>query len=41
MGFVMMFMGPDLSIKFPYYIEKEHGTKELESWYLHEPDDSE
>ena len=30
-----------LSIELPYYIEEEYGSHEFESWYLHEPDNSE
>ena len=34
-------MSSDLTIELPYDIEKENSSEEFESWYLHEPDDSE
>jgi hypothetical protein len=37
----MVLVRSDLSIELPYYIEEEDRTEELESWYLHEPDNSE
>ena len=36
-----MLVGSDLSVELPYYIEEEYSSEELESRYLHEPDDSE
>ncbi len=36
-----MFVRSDLSIKFPYNIEEEYSTEELESRDLHEKYDSE
>ena len=37
----LVFMRSYLSIELPYYIEEEYGSHEFESWYLHEPDNSE
>jgi hypothetical protein len=36
----MMLMGSDFTVELPYYVEKEYGSQEFESWNLHEPDNS-
>ncbi len=40
-SFFMMLVRSDLSVELPYHIEEEDGTEELESRYLHEPDNPE
>ena len=37
----MMLTRSDFSVKFPYHIEEEDGSEELESWDLEEKYDSE
>jgi hypothetical protein len=36
-----MFVGSNLTVKLPYDIEEKYGSKEFESWNLHQPDNSE